>query len=812
MNRLIRSLLIVILLSLFYVPISSFAGRAREPEEETPEPEETVEPEPVPTPPKPKPRAEKKKGNIEGKIVDERGIPLRGVDVSCIDQDGNIVARTLTDAEGKYVFKNLDEGNYTIDVKFSGLAPPLEIQFRDQKELPPAPSELFIQEISADYSGESIIRTEWQRVAGVSHYRCGLYISGENEPILQYPDLKQTFCEFGNLSDDTEYEVRVYSKNNLGYSSTYATGLIRTKNRPPNRPFGLGVTYSKNNEIELLWYDVPDKDLEGYIIQIKRDDGRYLWYSKEGLVTDRSTAYVITGGIGDLVRYRIDDKTTADAPLLENSVPYTFRVFALDKVGNLSRASNPVLKVMLEDTIPPLPIQDIQYEFTEENRLRISWETSDRDIKKYRVYYGIHRDRWDAVVSTNNSFYELMVNREVFENGELYVAIIAIDRAGNESGYRPLQKNTVVSAGEMKTEDITLSSEMMYRDSSIAIREIPKKVAVKKVPVKKVPKAPPKPKRYGLSELVKKGFVIKKDETAVLSGSIALPQNAIIKVQMGGELVITEAVLSPEEDIWGGIRFLEGSKGMIRDSIIDGAATGIAVLNVRNSIELRNIELRDSAERGLYIKSSEIELPLITLRNNTTGLFVENSKVTVRNALFENNEKGLTANEYQLVVEDSRFRNNGAYGVRLYGGGLVKGSVFQNNLVGIVFEEGRGKAVMRDCRIENNSIDGIVVASSNLELRGNIISGNERHGISIKENANPNILENDIINNKRYAVIGGGKINRCFIAYNNGSIYIDDTKEKGTPDDLFTSSTSGVIKQILNVDYIGELSYTSMVQ
>jgi parallel beta-helix repeat protein len=800
------------LLLLFYAPISSFAGKAREPEEATPEPEETDRPEPVPTPPEPAPKAEKKKGTIEGKVVDERGIPLRGVEVSCIDLDGNIVARTLTDVEGKYVFKNLAEGNYTIDVKFSGLAPPLEIQFRDQKGLPPAPSTLFIQEISPDYSGASIIRTEWQRVAGVSHYRCELYKSGENRPILQYPDLKQNFCEFGNLIEDTEYEVRVYSKNNMGYSSTYATSLIRTKNRPPKRPFGLGVTYAKNNEIELLWYDIAGEDLEGYILQIKREDGRYLWYSKEELSTDRSNAHVITGGTGDLIRYRIDDTTAADAPLLENSLPYSFRVFAIDKVGNLSRASNPVLKVILEDTIPPLPIQDIQYEFTNENRLRISWETSDRDIRKYRVYYGVHRDRWDAVVSTNNTFYELMVNREIFENGELYVAIIAIDRAGNESGYRPLQKSTVVSAGEMKTENITLSSEMMYRDSSIAIREIPRKVAVKKAPLKKVPKASPKPKRYGLSELTKKGFVIESGETAVLSGSLTLPQNTIIKVQMGGELIITEAVLAPKDEIWGGIRFLEGSKGTIRDTVIDGAATGIAVLNIRNSIELRNIEVRDSAERGLYVKNSEIELPLITLRNNTIGLLVENSKVTVRNGLFENNEKGITGNEYQLVIEDSRFRNNSVYGVRLYGGGLVKGSVFQNNLVGIVFEEGRGKAVMRDCRIENNRVDGIVVSSSNLELRGNIIAGNERHGISITENANPNIMENDIINNKRYAVVGGGKINRCFIAYNNGSIYIDDTEKKGTPDDLFTSSTSGVIKQILNVDYIGELSYTSMLQ
>ena len=74
------------------------------------------------------------------------------------------------------------------------------------------------------------------------------------------------------------------------------------------------------------------------------------------------------------------------------------------------------------------------------------------------------------------------------------------------------------------------------------------------------------------------------------------------------------------------------------------------------------------------------------------------------------------------------------------------------------------------------------------------------------------LFENDIINNKDYAVIGGGKVTRCFIAYNNGSAYVDDTGEKGKPDSIFSSSSSGMLKQIFNVDYINDLTLSSVLR
>ncbi len=55
--------------------------------------------------------------DITGKYVyiDKNQTPLKGVTVFLKDLDGNILEKTTTDENGKYVFKNIEKGNYTIE-------------------------------------------------------------------------------------------------------------------------------------------------------------------------------------------------------------------------------------------------------------------------------------------------------------------------------------------------------------------------------------------------------------------------------------------------------------------------------------------------------------------------------------------------------------------------------------------------------------------------------------------------------------------------------------------------------------------------
>lgn len=752
-------------------------------------------------------------GSIRGEVADGKGNPITGVEVSCVDALGRVVARTVTDSEGAYEFGGLAEGQYTIHVNYSGFSPPVEIKFEGKPQRrPPIPTGLQVFEIVQDYPDGGIIRAQWDKMPGATAYRPELFRQGEREPVQTLPDMKQNFSEFGNVLEDTDYQVRVYAKNEAGYSSSYALGLIHTMNRPPLTPYGLGVTSAINNRVELVWNSVPSRDLKGYVLQIKKSGGQYLYYSKKGLTPDAGKAFVIEKGRGQLESYVIEDRLEGGVPLIENVKPYSFRVLAVDGRGAFSKPSNSLEGVMLEDTIPPSPPHSIKYEFIAPDRLKIQWEANDTDIERYKLYYGVNPDRWDGMVFTDKNFYELLINREQLESRELRMAIVAIDRAGNESGYRPLTRSTSIARGDSVKEDIVLSSGDMYRDFSVAIREPPKVVAPKKPEVAK--KVPPvrKPKEYGFSYLREKGFVVSSGETATIKGTVQFPGNAIVVVQSGGRLIIEGADLRPEGELWGGIRFLEGSVGTVSNSSIRDAAIGIAVLNSQGSVKIKQLTVDGCRESGIHIKNSTLELSMINVSNNVTGILIEDSRVHISDSIVEKNEKGILARTNQLNVEGSQFKNNSSYGLRLYGGGTIRGSVFKDNLVGIVFEEGRGLPVLIASRIENNRMDGVVVAAADAEMSRNVISGNGRHGIYVKENANPSINENDIVSNSKYGVVGGGKIWKCYVAYNNGSIYIDDTEKKGLPDNVFSSSSSGVLKQILNVDYIDELSGASVLQ
>jgi parallel beta-helix repeat protein len=750
------------------------------------------------------------RGVLTGTIVDETGSPVSGVQVSCINSEGMIVATVFTGTDGVYEFRDLEKGDYTLNVNYSGFENPVEIKFDDEDGLPPAPVGLTVVETYIEMYEGSYIRARWKPVRGASSYKCELYLGEEELLVEQFSEIKQIYCEFGDLKEDTQYRLRVYSKNERGFSTQYTEGSIRTVNKPPLPPYGLGITYAKNNRVELIWKDRADEDIKGYVLQIKKFKGKYLYYSKEGLVTDPAKAFVIPSKGGGYVTLGISDRLPEGIPLIENALPYSFRVRSADNKGAFSKPSTAVEGIILDDTVPPNPPVNIAYEFVGQDRLRITWETRDNDIVRYTLYYGVNKNRWDGVAYTSSTFYELIVNRERLRNKELYITVTATDRAGNESGYKPLiRKATVEDTGV--TEDIVLSADNLYRSYSVAVKD-PGVSKVKKVTAKKVaPKKPVYPASYGIKTLRAKNYVVEKGEKATLRGKIRIPEKTKVRVMNGGTLIIEDAELTSSKGKWGGVQYLRGSAGTISNTVISEAAFGIEVLNNIGNVRINNIEVKNCNEIGIHVKNSTLRLSVISLIKNEIGLFAEDSNVSIRNALVEENEKGILIRNYRFTIDDAQFKRNRIYGLRVYGSGLIEGCYVRENLAGIVIEEGKGKVLVSGNTVELNRMDGIVVNTSQSEIKKNLVANNGRHGIYLKENANPDILENDIVSNSEYAVVGGGKIIRCYVAYNNGSTYIDDTKEKGRPDSIFSSSSSGLIKQIFNVDYINDLAFGSVL-
>lgn len=760
--------------------------------------EETVEPE----------------GSLQGKVIDHRGDPVEGAKVWCIDSTGRVFASVESDQEGRYSFTGLRPGTYRVEARYDGFSTPLKIGFGEEQEAgPPAvPRGVEITEIENRYDQAVRVKVSWNIVPGATAYKCELMRSGTREPLTSYPDMKQTFCEFGGLTQNTEYEARVFARNEQGYSKTYALNRFTTSDLAPPSPFGLGVLSVLNHRAELLWKGEYVEDLNGYYLQVREGNGEYRYFSSvTGLTSSRSQATVIPPEAGTDAVEMVLAKTAQGEHVLRNGIPYDFRVFAVDNGGNVSAPSTPLQDVVLEDTVPPSVPYDISYTFVAADRIRVSWKTRDSDVQKYRIYYGVEEDRLDGVAYTVKTHHDIIVDRELLKGRQLYVTVTAIDHAGNESGYRPVGTEAVVSDRGEVTRDIVLSAENLYRDYSLAIREPSGKVQEAKKRSKPKPKLKP-PVNYGHSYLKKKGYVIEKGETATLSGEIMVPENILIKVQAGGTLIIKDASIGPESGLWGGIRFQSGAEGRVESILLRRAATGIGVVSNRNGVVLRDTIIEECGEYGILIKDASVEMDLLTVRNNPTGVFIQNGSVTVTNSLFESNQKGLLADNYQTNLQGCRFTSNTQYGLRLYGGAKVKNCIIESNRTGVVIEEGRGEALLENSAVRGNTIDGLVLGATAAVVKHNVIADNGRNGIYIKSGANPVIAENDIVNNMQYAVVGGGKISRCFVAYNNGSIYIDETEERGVPDQVLSSSSSGVIKQILNVDYIENLTRDPVVQ
>lgn len=812
--------------SLFIIAPLCFASGGKK-KEDTPQPTSPPEEEvhiegidaetSVPEREEEKQKIETKNGTINGKVIAESGSPVSGVDVSVIDESGTVIAQTTTDRDGKYLFENIEKGEYTITVSYSGFTGPLEIKFDGEKQTPKPPEGLRVFEIGRDIHTYSSIHARWEHDPQALAYKCELFIQGTDVPLLIYPEIKQNFCEFGNLEEDRSYEVRVYSLNDAGYSQTSAEKSITTENKAPLPPFGLGVTYAKNNRVDLIWHGPGDEDLKGYVLQVKKEKGNYLYYGKEGLFADKQEAYLIERGKSEMESISISGSFENGNPLLENAVVYSFRVCSMDQKGKLSRPSTAVRGIVLEDTVPPSPPYDIEYEFINTNRLKLIWKSDDRDVEKFILYYGVNRDRWDGVVSTTQRSYELIIDRDKLSNKELLISIKAVDRSGNESGYKPYVRKIQVDRREQVTEDVVLSSNNIYKDYSVAIKAQPEvqKTAPrvdKKQVVKKTVEKPVQRTSYGYAILKEKGFVVKNGETAVLGGRVTIPDNVAVHVESGGTLRINETELTAEGDSWGGVYFAQGSRGVLTNSTVTGAEIGISIEGNNSGVRLQNVLIEGCRKAGVKIRNSSVTGSLLTVKNNTVGIYLENSRVSISNSIIERNERGILSNNYSLTVSESKIMHNRTYGIRLYGGGSVTGCYVAYNLAGIVLEEGKGTAELKRNKVEHNRMDGIVINTSHVNIEKNLISNNTRHGIYLKDGANPDIFENDIINNKYYGVIGGGKVTRCYVAYNNGSSYVDDTPEKGRPDSVLSSSSSGIVKQILNVDYINELALKSVLK
>ena len=57
-----------------------------------------------------------KPGNLKGFLKDSKGKPFADVELTVVNEKGEVVQKAVTNANGEYLFKDLPEGNYVLKV------------------------------------------------------------------------------------------------------------------------------------------------------------------------------------------------------------------------------------------------------------------------------------------------------------------------------------------------------------------------------------------------------------------------------------------------------------------------------------------------------------------------------------------------------------------------------------------------------------------------------------------------------------------------------------------------------------------------
>lgn len=170
-----------------------------------------------------------------------------------------------------------------------------------------------------------------------------------------------------------------------------------------------------------------------------------------------------------------------------------------------------------------------------------------------------------------------------------------------------------------------------------------------------------------------------------------------------------------------------------------------------------------------------------------TGLWIQSSSPTVRNSTFSNSKRDgifVTSNA-SPKIEDSSFIRNEGNGISFArtSRGELRNNLFQETGFGITLSENASPSIVQN-RIFNN-VDGIVASGSTAPvIRENIIEGNQRDGIVVISDSQPNLGtaeapgQNQFSNNGRYAINNASRTN-TLQAYGNA---VDRAKVAGRVD------------------------------
>ncbi len=203
--------------------------------------------------------------------------------------------------------------------------------------------------------------------------------------------------------EDGDYILTAYAEDRAGNKSDEKTAKLIIDNTPPAVPENLHaeVTFTA---IKLIWDKQTEEDLNEYVIQEKKANGSFVTIDH---ISSNKTQMVING--------------------LKPGQKKTYRMYAIDDVGNISDYSENITAETKEDMEKPSKVTARIVRNTGSS-VMLSWTDAQDNVgvQKYNIYR-------DGILIAEEEKYLSYIDKEVQADQTYQYQVAAIDESGNEA-------------------------------------------------------------------------------------------------------------------------------------------------------------------------------------------------------------------------------------------------------------------------------------------------------------------------------------------------------------------------------------------
>ncbi len=203
--------------------------------------------------------------------------------------------------------------------------------------------------------------------------------------------------------EDGDYLLTAYAEDRAGNKSDEKTAKLIIDNTPPVVPENLHaeVTFTA---IKLSWDKQTEEDLNEYVIQEKKANGSFVTIDH---ISSNKTQMVING--------------------LKPGQKKTYRMYAIDDVGNVSDYSENITAETMEDMEKPSKVTARIVRNTGSS-VMLSWTDAQDNVgvQKYNIYR-------DGILIAEEEKYLSYIDKEVQADQIYQYQVAAIDESGNEA-------------------------------------------------------------------------------------------------------------------------------------------------------------------------------------------------------------------------------------------------------------------------------------------------------------------------------------------------------------------------------------------